>query len=168
MDEKHECLPLDKTYSIKEGTHTLKFSESGDSSVKGEIELYVKYPTEASYKIYCYDKYIDIDEKYVISETPLEDGQIRMNRNASEFKYKDYKDIEQFFTSEGFNNITLAPKYDIYWGITPEGEIQEVLINGFSDFKKGDIFNNDDEVKIIYHMPYDQDPNNVSYSSSSG
>ena len=156
---------LEKTYQIKEGTHTLTFCNSDDSSVSGEIELLVKYPTEASYKITCYSSDIFIIENYIVSECPLEDGQVRVMKSASDFKYKDYKEAEETLSADGFTKISLVPKYDIYWGITPEGEVYSVTINGTSEFKKGDIFNKDDEVKITYHMPYDQNPN---YSSSSG
>ena len=158
IDSLKHGQDLDKTYLVKEGKHTLKFSKSGDSSVYGEVGLNVMYPTEVKYKISCYGDYVDVDTEYEYAEVPLEEGQIRLDRDEYDFRNKDYLEIEKYFKSVGFNNITLEPVYDIYFGITPKGTIDGIYINGFDEFRKGDVFFKDDEVRIVYHMPYEDNP----------
>lgn len=52
----------------------------------------------------------------------------------------------------GFINIEIEVVYDIIWGIIKEGIIKSVKIGGFIIFKKGDIYDKDVLVKVIYFM----------------
>lgn len=158
IEELKHGQDLEKYYQLKAGKHTIKFAEEGSSSVYGEADLMVNYPTEVKYKINNYADYVNVVLEYENHNIPLEEGKARMSRDEKEFRYMDYKDVEKNLRNDGFNNIIYVPEYDIYWGITPSGEVDEVYVNGFNDFKKGDIFNIDDEIKIVYHMPYQDDP----------
>ena len=80
------------------------------------------------------------------------------------FYYSDYQDVQKKLSSAGFTNIKTKPLYDIYWGITPEGSVEDVKIDGKTSYKKGDKFNKDVEIVITYHLKIEDDPD---YNSSS-
>ena len=61
--------------------------------------------------------------------------------------------------SMGFTNITEQPMYDIEYGITPEGSVELVSIDGSTDYQKGDIINKDATVIVPYHLKAEDDPN---------
>ena len=80
-------------------------------------------------------------------------------RSAFSFKYDDYKIVQDELMASGFSNISTEPRYDIVWGITPEGQVAGISIDGVSDFEEGDIFKKDSPIIITYHMKEENDPN---------
>lgn len=147
---------------LKEGEHTITFSDPEDSSINGEVVLDVTSKTECEYKIFCHGNEITVDTVYINREIELADNEVKVLSTESDYKGKNYKDIKSELIELGFTNISTVPIYDIIWGITEEESVSDVSINGTHDFKRGDIFLNDVEVIITYHMLYDDDPERES------
>ncbi|WP_294753285.1 Ltp family lipoprotein [uncultured Ruminococcus sp.] len=96
--------------------------------------------------------------------TLTNDNEISVPDENYSFYYSDYQDVQKKLSSAGFTNIKTEPLYDIFWGITPEGSVEDVEINGKTNYKKGDKFNKDVEIVITYHLKIEDDP---AYNSSS-
>ncbi len=148
------------TLRLKAGEHTIKFAKRNASSVKGETVLDVTSKIAVEYKIYCYGDDIDVKIVYLDREVELADNEVKVLCTESNYRGKNYKTIKQELVELGFVNIRTKPVYDIIWGITEKESISNVMIGGANDYKRGDIFLNDVEVVITYHMPYEDDPEN--------
>lgn len=150
---------MDFELSIEPGEYTLTFESDESSSVNGEVSLTVDCNLEASYKISCNSEKISIETLYVDRLTELADGEAKVDVPASEYKYKNYTEVETTLKSLGFTNIKHNVLYDIVLGWTDEGEVDSVSIAGNADFKRGDIFASDSEIIITYHMKEEDDLN---------
>lgn len=149
----------DFEFQLEPGTYTIKFAKKDDSSVYGEVELVVDCDINASYKINCYSDEVSVKTIYVDRLVDLADNEVKMDVDAYDYKYKDFKEVESELSALGFTNIQYEILYDIVWGWTDEGEVQSVSIDGNTDFSRGDIFKKDVPIIITYHMKEDDDPN---------
>ncbi|MCR5249228.1 MAG: hypothetical protein K6E50_01330 [Lachnospiraceae bacterium] len=140
-----------------EGNHTMTFSKTDNPSVKGEIPYIISEDTDANFSIKCYSNLVE--PKVIYYQPKLKDDMVRMPYGESRFLYKDYNDVVSDLKTLGFTNITFSVLYDIYWGITDNGETDSVSIAGRRDYGKGDTFNKSDEVIVSYHMPIADNPN---------
>lgn len=145
-------------FSIDPGEYTITFQSDESSSVVGEVALTVDCDMEVSYKIYCYSDKVSVETLYVDRMVELADGETKLNVAAKDYKHKNYEDVTAALNSLGFNNIKYQILYDIIFGLTENGEVDNVSIAGNSDFKRGDIFDTDAEIIITYHMPEEDDP----------
>ncbi len=145
-------------FSVKEGTHTFTFADSTAPSVKGEVVLDVMSDVDASYKIYCQSDKITVDEIYVDYIIELADNEVKILSTESNFLYKNYTEVISTLEGLGFTNIVAEPVYDIIWGITDAESTSNVSIGGSDQFKRGDVFPDDIEIVVTYHMPYEDDP----------
>ena len=150
----------DKTFEfrVEPGKYKGTFEKIDSSSVKGTFELDVSGDINAAYWIDCYTDYVQVNEKYIENKGKIKENEAMVPDSYYGCIYEDYKDIEEKFKNAGFTNIIMEPIYDIYWGITPEGEVSKVSINGENYFEKGAIFAKDSKVIITYHMKEDDDP----------
>ena len=160
--EKQEDLPhgesTEREYRLKEGMHHISFQKDDDESIKGLTEIDVTSDVEASYRISCHGDYIDVETQYIDYDIVLEEGQIKI-MNGEESYYGDfYEDVNDELINMGFKNIKLIPYYDIVFGITDSGSVKSVTIDGKDDYRRGNIFQEDDEVIISYSMPSEEDP----------
>lgn len=72
--------------------------------------------------------------------------------SSSELEGKDYKDIVTRFESAGFTNVKTEAITDLVLGwLTSDGEVEDVLIAGDSDFTKDDKFDPGTPVIVRYH-----------------
>lgn len=92
------------------------------------------------------------------TEYVLADDEVRIDFSKYDLMVENYEDVTYRLSNLGFTNISYRIQYDIVWGITKEGEVASVSIAGRTDYKKGDIFKEDDPVVIAYHMKTDKDP----------
>ena len=150
-DEEFEC-------SLKSDFYYIKVYSRTDSSIKGSLKLQVDGEAEVKYKITCYSEEIDITEEYIINKEEIGTNEAIIPISSSNCKYKNYKDIEQYFIQAGFSNISTKILYDIYWGLTTEGEVDSVSVDGNTKFEMGDIFNKSVPIVITYHMKEEDDP----------
>ena len=154
-------------YRMKEDKYTLTFTSTDSSSVNGQVEIDLTGDIEASYKIRCYDDKVEIETIYVENQGAVGENEAMVPIAASTCKFKDYKDIEKEFKDAGFTNIQTKILYDIVWGWTAEGEVEEVSVHARTDFNRGDVFAKDTEIVITYHMKEEDDPNKPTETAPS-
>ena len=147
-----------KELRLKVDTHTITFQSNENPSVKGEAEFDVTCNTEIEYDISCYSDYISINTDHIYKESDVGENQIRIAWNYYSFSGEDYRDVTRKLKAAGFSNISEQPVYDIYFGITREGSVAQVSIDGSTDFKSGDIFDKDAEIVVSYHLKEEDDP----------
>lgn len=58
--------------------------------------------------------------------------------------------------------------YDIVFGWTEEGEVDNVTINGSDTYKRGDVFKKDTEIVVSYHLKEEDDPSKKVDNLESG
>lgn len=144
---------LDLEVNVEPGEYSLLFTDVEDAAVKGEIVVSVKGDMNASYGIRCASEEIATTTVYIEEYGILKENEIMLPNTAVYYTdMTSYKDCEAALMELGFTNIKTVPVYDIVLGITEEGETKSVTINGNSDFNIGDVFTNDAEVIIEYHM----------------
>jgi len=144
--------------TLKEGKRELTFISNEKSSIKEIKTIDVTSNMEIGYKINCYSDEITVEELYIDKDTKLEENQIKIDFNSSDFNEKNYKEAINKLSQLGFTNIKENPIYDIIFNITPDGEIKNVTIDGSTGYRKGDIFSKDVEIIVSYHMKDDDDP----------
>lgn len=147
----------DFEFQLTLGEHTLTFSNEKASSVKGEVKFNISGDTELGYKIGCHSDRIDVEEKYSVGNS-VSENESSAPISSDDVRKKDYQELETLFKNAGFTNITTEPLYDIVFGITKEGETESISIDGKTEFKYGDVFNKDTEVRIVYHLKAENDP----------
>ena len=152
-------------FRLKEDTYTIRFENSSDSSIDGEIKLNVNSDTEASYKIMCWSDYISVDENYV-DRAILGENEVKTLGTAGEFVYKNYQDVIKTLKEWGFVNIVEEPHYDISLGLTKTGSTNVVTINGSDSYRRGDVFDKNATVIVPYRMPVDDDPSLIKMAKN--
>lgn len=148
----------DYHFDVKPGNYLVQFVSEESSSVKGETTLKVSGDVNVSYRISCYSDEISVDVEYTENIGEIGENEIMMDSAMTDYRYENYKDVEEKLKKLGFTNIKTNILYDIEFGLTDEGETEAVSINGDDDFKRGDIFPNNAEVVITYHMKAEDDP----------
>lgn len=65
---------------------------------------------------------------------------------------KHYLAIDALFKGAGFRNVTLVPLHDLsFLSFGRDGKVQDVTVEGKTDFEEGDIFSRNAPVTITYH-----------------
>ena len=139
-------------FRVEPGKYTGTFKSTASNTVTGSFELNVNGDTNAKYTMNCYADSISLREEFVENKGAIKENEAMVPNSYIECLFNDYKDIEERFKSAGFTNITFEPVKDIYFGITPEGEVSKVSIDGKTDFERGNIFSKDAKVVITYHL----------------
>ena len=139
---------FDGEMRLKAGTHKFLFKKEGDDSIEGEEDIEITSNSEVNITIGCKTDYVEVKVDNIY-------------RDFESYDYygKDHKEVVDALKSMGFTNITEQPMYDIEYGITAEGSVDYVSINGSVDYQKGDIFNKDAAVIVPYHLKAEDDPN---------
>ena len=148
-----------ETYDLKltKGVYKIKFVSADDNEVMGSVDIDIHQNELLKYKISCMSTQIDVETiKGTIAEHG--DDEAPMPQAASDFKYKNYVDVQQELTDAGFTNVSFNILYDIVLGWTEEGEVDNVSVDGRSDFEKNEIFKKDVPIVITYHMKAEDDP----------
>lgn len=104
------------------------------------------------------ENYTYADVKSYLGKWVVEEGEAAVPVAASSYKHSNYQDVQKDLEDAGFTNISTNVLYDIFWGITEEGDVESVSIDGHSDFKKGEIFSQEAPIVITYHMKESDDP----------
>ena len=151
----------DFDFVLEEGTHTIYFTSVSDSSIETTKSIDVDCNMEVGYKISCHSDEIKVEELYVDKEKELTDTEIEIKFDKTEFTYENYEDVIKKLQEAGFTNIVKKPIYDIVWGFTEEGEVDNVTIGGSDTYKRGDIFENNVEVVVSYHLEETANPDKI-------
>lgn len=65
---------------------------------------------------------------------------------------KNYQNVIMLFKSAGFQNVSAYPLKDLnLFTQKQNGKVEDVTINGSSDFSEGDVFNKQANIIITYH-----------------
>ena len=113
------------------------------------------------------EDYTHFDVKSYLGKWEVGEGEVAVPAASYEFKYDNYEDVQKELEDAGFTNITTSVLYDIFWGLTEEGEVDSVSIDGKTRFEEGEVFSKDAPVVITYHMKEEDDPNKESNSNTS-
>lgn len=147
-EEKHTLAhgeDAEYTYRLREGTHTLTFTNSDDANVKGEVKLDVHSNVEASFQIFAHHYDIGIETVYVNLE-PTE-NQVKILSEESDFRGKNYEEVTETLRGWGFTQI----QQTAVKGASAEANaVTAVTIDGADDYKAGDIVSKDVSVVISY------------------
>lgn len=150
---------FDGEMRLKAGTHKFLFKKEGDDSVEGEEDIEITSNSEVNITISCKTDYVEVRVDNIYRESDVGENQIRINFESYDYYGKDHKEVVDALKSMGFTNISEHPMYDIEYGITPEGSVELVSIDGSTDYQKGDIINKDATVIVPYHLKAEDDPN---------
>lgn len=150
---------------LTKGTYEIKFVSAEDDEVTGTVNIDIHQDELLKYKISCTSTQINIE---TIAGTIPEHGEDEapMPQSASDYKYDNYADVQQELADAGFTNISFEILYDIELGWTEEGEVDSVSVDGKAEFEQGDIFKKDAAIVITYHMPVEDDPNDLAATES--
>ncbi len=87
--------------------------------------------------------------------------------SAKDFKKENYEDVQLQLEKAGFTNIKIKSIDDLITGwLTSDGEVENVSIDGVTDFSENDAFDKDSKVVITYHT-FKEESSDVSSESSS-
>ncbi len=136
-----------------EGTYTIKFAEHGSNGVYGTVKAEILADTKLTYNISCYKDKIEVETVSVDADVELTVDQVKAPVSAKDLKYnKDYRDVVKLFEEAGFTNIITEKNPDLIIGLLAnENELDKVSIDGKDEFAEGEVFDNNAEVRIIYH-----------------
>ncbi|MDR0854287.1 MAG: hypothetical protein LBN34_07950 [Clostridiales Family XIII bacterium] len=77
---------------------------------------------------------------------------IKIPESAVDFQGKNYKDVNTELENAGFTNIELEPIEDLITGwVTNDGDVEDVSVNGKTDYTSGSKFAKDAKIVIRYH-----------------
>lgn len=150
---------FDGEMRLKAGTHKFSFKSAEDASIEGEEDIEITSNSEVNITIGCKTDYVEVKVDNIYRESDVGENQIRIGFESFDYYGKDHKEVVDALKAIGFTNITEQPMYDIEYGITEEGSVDLVSINGSTDYQKGDIFNKDAAVIVPYHLKAEDDPN---------
>ncbi len=90
-----------------------------------------------------------------------------MPESAADFKGDDYQDVKTRLQDAGFTSIETTAIPDLITGwLTKDGEVEEVSVNGETDFGAGSEFSKDATIVIRYHTFPEEDPHEAAESDS--
>lgn len=157
----------DIEYQLKDGDYVLTFTSAESSSINGETRLNVSSDVDASFKISCNSDNISVETIYIDNKFELADDEVKIMTTQSEFRLNHYNSTIATLKEWGFTNIIEKPLYDIRLGWTEEGSVESVTINGETEYKRGDVYKQDSEVIVSYHLNQDDDPSRIAMAKDS-
>lgn len=105
------------------------------------------------------EEYTNFNVKDYLGKWEIGDAEAAVPVSESDYKYKNYKDVQKELEGAGFTNISTEILYDIVLGWTDEGEVDSVSIDGRTDYEKKEVFKKNAPVIITYHMKEEDNPN---------
>lgn len=142
---------------LEKGSHTLKVAKEGDMSVDGTAIFDVSESVKVSYILQCSSSRIDIKKGEIEILTPIAENMARIPGSSEEYKHRAYTEIVLELEKAGFHNITAKVLEDLTKDSADNaGMVEEISINGKTQFGKSDVFDKESEIIITYHTT---DPN---------
>ncbi len=100
-----------------------------------------------------HDKYVKDAPITIYYHSPQK---ISVPISSSEAKNKTASELEQLFSTAGFNNIEISEQYTLDPDITDTEFEVKLSINGISSFSVSDKFEMDDKISIVVYKPYEK------------
>lgn len=92
------------------------------------------------------------------TDVPVTDNRIAMPESAESFAGKQYEDVAMRLQSAGFTNVQTKKQTDLITGwMTKEGEVEQVSVNGDTDFAAYEKFDPNVTIIVTYHAFPDKD-----------
>lgn len=80
------------------------------------------------------------------------EGELKLPFSSRDLRYEDYRDVETKLKKVGFTNIESVPMGDLITGwLFDEGEVDEVSIDGDTEFSRNSWYDEDAIIQIRYH-----------------
>lgn len=80
-------------------------------------------------------------------------NKVKITANETDLQGQNYKVVTKKLKDMGFKKVTTEKVADLKLGIfSGDGDVKEVTIDGGSDFKKDDMFDEQSVVKVYYHV----------------
>ena len=137
---------------LESGSYTIKVVKEDSESVDGTVEINVSESTKFVYSIQCESDQIKITEEYVETLGTLAEGQIKIPQSAEEYCSEIYADVVSELSTAGFTNIIENVIRDLTGGwLDTDGDIEEISVDGRTDFKRAEVFDSNVEIIITYH-----------------
>ena len=161
-DEKLETLKhgtdAEYEYRFVEGEYVIRFAEADIPDNYGEATVKVDSDIEITYKISTHYDRVDVEEKFIKHLNPLRGDEIKITGTEYSFRNRVFTDVAGELDSMGFTNIYMNPVYDLETDADNAGLVSGLTIDGSTDYIRGDIFNEDAEIVITYHMLAEDEP----------
>lgn len=161
-DEKLETLKhgtdAEYEYRFVEGEYVIKFAEADIPDNYGEATVKVDSDIEITYKISTHYDRVDVEEKFIKHLNPMRGDEIKITGTEYSFRNSEFADVAGELDSIGFTNIYMNPIYDLEADADNAGLVSALTIDGSADYIRGDIFNEDVEIVITYHMLAEDEP----------
>ena len=88
----------------------------------------------------------------IIESRPLKENEVKTPKSSSELEQMNYIDTVSTLESAGFENVEVEKIEDLIIGfLTKDGEVEEVSINGDTEFSSGSRYLKDSQVVVRYH-----------------
>ncbi|MBM6817208.1 DUF4839 domain-containing protein [Olsenella uli] len=134
-----------KTFDLvlNDGTHALRITEKGDSSVDGSVDFSVSGETSLKYVAHCTNSQVEVEAVNALNP-PI---------SSSEASSKYHDEARRAFEEAGFTNIREEELRDLMPGQQSSNWYTDnITIGGRDEFSEEDSFPADDEVVITYHV----------------
>lgn len=137
---------------LEKGTYTIKVAKEDDESIDGTVIIDISESVKYAYGIQCQSDQIEITEEYVETLGTLADGQIKIPQSAEGYRSEIYADVVSELKSAGFTNIKENVIRDLTGGwLDTDGDVEEISVDGQTDFRKAEVFDSNVEIIITYH-----------------
>lgn len=88
----------------------------------------------------------------IMESRPLKENEVKTPKSSSELEQMNYIDAVSTLESAGFENVEVEKIEDLIIGfLTKDGEVEEVSINGDTEFSSGSRYLKDSQVVVRYH-----------------
>ena len=78
--------------------------------------------------------------------------QVRISGQLVDCSQMNYHNVVAMYTGAGFRNVTAIPMNDLnFFTMSKNGQVDQVTIDGETDFAEGDVYPKDAAVLITYH-----------------
>lgn len=156
-DSVEPTAKKDIEYKTKKGnlSITITLDNTGVKPVEKQIEI--DGPVNIAYVFNEEDSKYQYHKLYEEHNRELNAGEIRLSIGILECS-GDYNNVADEFRRLGFKNVNVSPVYD-QADSSHDNIIASVKIRDKSEFYKGEIYKENDPVKIVYHMASTSDPN---------
>ena len=82
----------------------------------------------------------------------ISSNEVQISEKMQDYEEKNYNSIVALYKAAGFTNINIVPLCDLnIFTSKKNGQVEDITIDGDSDFDEGDVFSKLSNVTITYH-----------------
>lgn len=92
------------------------------------------------------------DKKKKKARRIISSNEVQISEKMQDYEEKNYNSIVALYKAAGFTNINIVPLCDLnIFTSKKNGQVEDITIDGDSDFDEGDVFSKLSNVTITYH-----------------